>query len=282
MLYENHKINSDYSDLTLKWLLERWAKVLNKPARARYLLSQSVKVVKGEKLGYLTGVAYLSPAVKAGGVNTCSHETIAKCGDPCLARSGQMSGKEAIEARADRLSLLTKDPALFFEILRREIWRLSARARRKNLVPVFRLNGTTDLDYTQIRFNGKTIFEHFPDLRFYDYTKNPNLAENYTNHGVHITFSFYKRAKTERLLELLDRGINIAIAYRDKLPDFQMIGGRKFEVINGDTHDLRFLDRRGVVVGLKYKNQTFHDQAAQVNRDAHKSGFIIFSNVEIN
>lgn len=281
MLYANHLSNPEYQRMTLKALLDLWAELLGKPRRNRYLLSQSVKVIKGEKLGYLTGVLYMTNALKIGGINSCSHADLAGCKEPCLVGSGQMAGDTAIEARLDRIKLLTKNPALFFEILSREIKALNARAGRKSFRPVVRLNGTTDLDWTRITFDGKTIFQHFPLLRFYDYTKNPKLAENYQRHGICITFSYYKKAKTEDLLKLLDRGVNVAIAYRDRVPTGQMIGSRSVPVINGDEHDLRFLDQVGVVVGLRYKNQSMHRKAREINQTAHQSGFIIFSGTEI-
>ena len=281
MLYSNHTINTEYSTLTNKQLQVLWAETIGKPMRARYLLSQSVKVLKGERLGYLTGVLYMSNATKIGGLNTCSHALLAGCIEPCLAMSGHMAGKSAIEARLDRLHLLIKNPALFFEILSREIKALYARALRKGYRAVVRLNGTTDLDWTRIIFDQRTIFNHHALIRFYDYTKNPTIARNYRNHGVHTTFSWYSKAPIADLQGLLDRGVNIAIAYRDRVPADQVIGDRTVRVINGDEHDLRFLDDAGVIVGLKYKNQTMHKDAREVNARAHESGFITFANTAI-
>jgi hypothetical protein len=219
----------------------------------------------------------MSNATKIGGINTCSHAKLAGCIEPCLAMSGHMAGKSAIEARLDRLQLLIKNPALFFEILSREIKVLYARALRKGYRAVVRLNGTTDLDWTKITFDQRTIFNHHALIRFYDYTKNPTIARSYRNHGIHTTFSWYNKAPIADLHGLLDRGVNIAIAYRDKVPSTQVIGDRMVRVINGDEHDLRFLDDQGVVVGLKYKNHAMHDRARIVNAIAHKSGFLLFA-----
>ena len=277
MLYANHIINPEYSTLTSKQLQALWAETIDQPLRDRYLLSESVKVLKGQKYGYLTGVCYMSNATTIGGINTCSHAKKAGCIEPCLAMSGHMAGREAIQARADRLKLLIKNPSLFFEVLRRELKRLQGRADRHGYKVAGRLNGTTDLDWTRITFDGLTIFEHFKGLEWYDYTKNPTIAQNYSARGVSITFSYYKKADTQEVLDLIDRGVNVAIAYRDKLPEVQTIGDRSVPVINGDEHDLRFLDRHGVIVGLKYKNQTMHAKAREVNARAHNSGFILFS-----
>lgn len=284
MLYANHDVlTTGYENLTNKKLLELWSETIGKPYRPRYLLSESVKIIKGEKFGYLTGVLYMTNALKIAGINTCTHAILADCIKWCLVKSGQMAGLTAIEARFDRLQLLTKNPALFFEILKREIRKLLARAERKNLKTAIRLNGTTDLDWTRVQFSGKSIFEHFKKsrVRFYDYTKNPNLAENYKKAGISVTFSFYKKAQTEKLKELLKNGVNIAIAYRRGLPKNQIIGGESFPVIDGDLHDLRFRDRRGVIVGLRYKNASMDRSAREVNQTALESGFIILNGAVI-
>lgn len=279
MLYANHGITTGYENLTNKELQKLWTDTIGKPYRTRYLLSESVKIIKGQKYGYLTGVLYMTNALKIGGVNTCSHAIVADCIKWCLVKSGQMAGLTAIEARIDRLQLLVKNPALFFEILRREIRRLIARAKKHGLKSAVRLNGTTDLDWTRIQFSGKSIFEHFrkSPVRFYDYTKNPGLAENYRKSGISITFSFYKKASTEKLKELLRSGVNVAIAYRRGLPKNQSIGGESFRVIDGDLHDLRFKDRKGVIVGLRYKNASMDRSAREVNQTALESGFIILN-----
>ena len=58
---------------------------------------------------------------------------------------------------------------------------------------------------------------------------------------------------------------NIAVVFRDVLPT--MFKGLK--VIDGDKHDMRFLDEPNVVVGLKAKGQGKKDT----------SGFVIDNNI---
>ena len=280
-IYRDHAINSDYSKMTKKALLRLWAETIGKRYVDRYLLSESAKVIKGEKYGYLSGICYMTPAFSFSGGNTCSHHKLGNCAGPCLVHSGHMSLDGAIEARADRLALFLKNPALFFEILKRELVLLGKRARRRRLKVAGRLNGTTDLDWSRIQFGGKTIFEHFPRVRWYDYTKNPKLAENYISAGISVTFSWYKRAEVSTVLGLLDRGVNIAIAYKDKLPEFQAIGDRLVPVINGDLNDLRFEDARGCFVGLLFKFATMAKNSAEINARALESGFIVNSDFVI-
>jgi hypothetical protein len=46
-------------------------------------------------------------------------------------------------------------------------------------------------------------------------------------------------------------GHNVAVVFQDRLPKKWM----QRKVINGDKHDLRFKDPRGVIVGLAAKGQ---------------------------
>jgi hypothetical protein len=47
----------------------------------------------------------------------------------------------------------------------------------------------------------------------------------------------------------MEKGANVAVVFKDKLPRTWM----DRRVIDGDKHDLRFKDPRGVVVGLVAK-----------------------------
>jgi hypothetical protein len=138
-------------------------------------------------------------------------------------------------------------------------------------IPVFRLNGTSDLPYEKYRVfeGGKNIFELFPDAIFYDYTKNYTRFKSTLPKNYHLTFS---RSETnhEKALEILGMGYNVAMVFT-KVPE--MFEG--YEVINGDETDLRFLDKKNCIVGLKYKKLT--GKGAN-NKQAIESGFVIDTN----
>ncbi len=44
---------------------------------------------------------------------------------------------------------------------------------RKEKKPAIRLNGTSDIQWEKIDIEGQNIFEMFPQIQFYDYTKIP-------------------------------------------------------------------------------------------------------------
>lgn len=114
-----------------------------------------------------------------------------------------------------------------------------------------RLNGTSDIDWAKVLYNGKNIFEIFPEIEFYDYTKNPNKFK-YVPKNYHLTFSYTGR-NAEVCKALLEQGINVAVVFNVKkgqvLP--AMFGG--YKVIDGDLTDYRPSDGKGIIIGLRFK-----------------------------
>ena len=66
----------------------------------------------------------------------------------------------------------------------------------------------------------------------------------------HLTYSL-NEDNYDKAMEVLKQGGNVAVVFRNELP--QTFKG--YRVINGDEHDLRLLDPKNVVVGLKGKRQ---------------------------
>jgi hypothetical protein len=54
--------------------------------------------------------------------------------------------------------------------------------------------------------------------------------------------------------------MNAAAVFRNKLP----ASFKGVPVVDGDKHDLRFLDEKGVIVGLKAKGKAVTDQSGFV------------------
>ena len=117
-----------------------------------------------------------------------------------------------------------------------------------------------------ITSNGKTIFDTFPNVQFYDYTKNYTRFRKVLPSNYHLTFS-RSEINEEIAIDLLRKGNNVAMVF-DKLPETYL----GYKVVNGDETDLRFLDEKNVVVGLKYKKMT--GKGAN-NNLAFDSGFAI-------
>lgn len=220
-----------------------------------YLLTtNSVKINKGKGRGYLTGVLYLAPHTIAGVGNLCPHST-AECRAGCLHGSGQLGMQDGYRATIARTVLLHFRPDVFFGRLLLEVHALKQRAEKQGMRLAIRLNGTSDIPWESSKYRRiiQELIAQFPAVHFYDYTKIPVRAlERYqaahNMHGYHLTLS-YSGQNWSACEEALRNGVNVAAVFADKLPKTY----KGAHVINGDAHDLRFLDKRGVIVGLTYK-----------------------------
>jgi len=223
-----------------------------------YLLTEdSTKTVKGIDYGYLSQVLYFA-ASDLSGMELCAGKSEA-CALACLNASGQLGMFSGIKATMARTLLFRFRPLIFWTGISEEIARGARKARKKGMGHSVRLNGTSDVPF-EARKNGKALKELmrlFSETRFYDYTKLAGrcLPEYIARHGLkdyHLTFSF--SGENWRACEmLLERNVSVAVCFDlkkgENLPDTY----KGYRVIDGDVHDLRFLDEKGVIVGLRYK-----------------------------
>lgn len=209
-------------------------------------VGNDAKTVKGEKKGYLTGILYLAPAQEAGGRTLCPFST-AGCRAVCLYTAGRGAMKTVQDARIRKTREFLADPKKFVGLIKEDIELLIEQARKKNMTPAVRLNGTTDILWEKYG-----LMEQFPSLIFYDYTKWPSILRKTLPRNYHLTFSFSEAKHAEKWSwEWATRGVNTAVVFAGGLPSKWL---RK-PVIDGDLSDLRFLDPKGVIVGLKTKGK---------------------------
>jgi hypothetical protein len=201
------------------------------------------KTLKSQAHGYYTTILHLLP------YNYSGHQVCPKadgCEKTCLAWSGRGPMPNTVAARLRRTKMFFEYRPWFMGLLINDIFLAQIYAKQNNLIPVVRLNGTSDLPWEKIRTkNSRNIFEEYPDLQFYDYTKIPGrrVPDNYA-----LTFSLGEDNQDDAL-RWLEQGGNVAAIYDDEMPD-EMLG---YPTINGDEHDLRFLDPSPCVVALKRK-----------------------------
>ena len=230
------------------------------------------KVLKGMTQGYMTYILHLAPA-NLSGYETCPKRTVG-CTAACLntaGRGGMFKKGESTnviqKARIRKTKLFFEDRITFMNLLVKDIELAIKQCIKKDLIPVFRLNGTSDLSWEkyEVLRNGQSytnIFEAFSQFQFYDYTKilgrKVGFVDNYD-----LTFSAADGNDAD-VQKAIVQGYNIATVFgvkkTDPLPKtyFSRI------VINGDESDLRFLDRRGVVVGLYAKGKAKKDTSGFV------------------
>jgi len=226
------------------------------------------KILKGMKQGYMTYILHLAPA-DVSGYNTCPKAT-AGCKAACLntaGRGGMFKRGETTnviqEARKRKTRFFFENRGAFMLQLYLDIKKAIKQSEKLGLIPVFRLNGTSDLAWEKYEVqDGKNIFQMFPNVQFYDYTKMLNRkGRNLANY--HLTFSAADGNDAD-VAKAIEQGYNVATVFGIKktLPMPETYNG--LPVFNGDESDLRFLDPKGVVVGLYAKGKAKKDTSGFV------------------
>lgn len=211
------------------------------------------------KKNVATYIVYLA-AHNMSGYNVCKFSTKG-CRARCLVNSGRSKYFDKInKARIVRTKTLFEEPELFTTRLVREIENAQKLWTKKGYEFAVRINGTSDLDITNI--NGLNLLERFPDITFYDYTKNPNLESKYDNYHITYSYSGEVEHQWDRFESKLLQGKNVSVVFHPKVPETF----KGFTVINGDETDLRYTDPQGVIVGLKYK-RTKGDDLSTIHND---------------
>lgn len=207
-------------------------------------VSADSKTPKGEAFGWLTGALYLAP-YDLSGRNVCSAST-PECRDLCIYHQGRAAVFQTIPAaRLRRTAQYWEDRSGFLRDLDHDLRMLRRAAGRMRKRACVRLNATSDLDWSE-------VITANPDLTFYDYSKRPNVIRRFSAGRLppnyDVTFS---RSETNawHVGRALAAGLRVAVVFRKDLP--RRWSG--YPVVNGDRHDLRFLDPGGVVVGLRAK-----------------------------
>lgn len=225
------------------------------------------KTVKGQKKGYMTAILYLAP-YKLSGYQVCPLAEQAGCVGDCLNTAGRggmaKANADTVEvdghtvklnsiqkARIARTRFFFENRYEFMTQLQKEISAARKKADKLNLTLVVRLNGTSDLKFENIPVAGKNnIFEVFPEISFYDYSKIPNRKVSHIP-NYHLTFSYSNRPEFKKILDkaigFYGDKINLAVVFKGKILPKTFIGRNVF---SADESDLRFLDPAGGIAGL--------------------------------
>lgn len=253
----------------------------------------NAKTIKGDDV-YQTAIMYLAPHNAAYGDlrgTVCPMAVTAGCANGCLYRAGRAAFTPSINpARVAKTKRYLADRSAFMAELVRDIAAFVRHCRKQGVKPAVRLNGTSDIQWEVahpcVRDMGTrrapnpvlfaNVFEAFPEVQFYDYTKvykrvNRALPANY---ALTLSYSAANATYADSVIDAaLETGANVAIVYRTKALRDQFIAegahylGRvgfgmramKREVIDGDKTDMRFLDPQGVIVGLYAKGPAKRD-----------------------
>jgi len=245
------------------------------------------KVAKGmgsdeagvDKTDYHAAILHMSPANISGFGQMCAAASPG-CIRGCLnlaGRGGMLSDEmNTIQiARSAKTKLFADHPKEFWTILTADINNHIKDAAKEGKKPALRLNGTSDIAWEKIRppeLKGMNVFEAFPDVQFWDYTKRPERLPKNKHENYNLTFSLSeKNAGVAK--KLLDMGHNVAAVMGaikparsgkkgGELPSQFNVSSGAYNVLDGDETDFRFLDKKdskGHVVALRPKGDAMYD-----------------------
>lgn len=233
------------------------------------LLSESnTKILKGEKLGVKTFILHLAP-FNLSGYQVCPKASLG-CSLACLNTAGMSVFDNVQAARIEKTKFFFEERAKFMAQLVKEIRSGIKKAVKANMIPAFRLNGTSDLPWEKIRVTDKgieyrNVMELFSEVQFYDYTAivGRTVPDNY-----HLTFS-RKESNQEDVVKAIKSGLNVTVVFDKKKTETLPTEYLGVTVIDGDESDVRFFDPKNVIVGLKLKGNN------RMKQSARESGFAV-------
>ena len=233
----------------------------------------SAKAIKAQGYGWLNAIHYMAPASLAGVGNLCPKAT-ASCKALCL---GWFSGQASMvshdaalnsvrQSRIDKARRFMRGRDAYMRDVVRSIELGQRKAQRMGLRLAVRMNGSTDIAWEGIACtrDGKrfaNLMLAFPDIQFVDYTKIASRLSRPLPPNYSLTLSRTESNDSD-VVRIVASGLGNAAVVFDSVPA-QWQG---LPVIDGDAHDLRHLDPRGVIVGLSPKG-------SKAKRD--QSGFVV-------
>ncbi len=202
--------------------------------------SANSKLAKGQAKGWQTVSLSLAPA------DMSDFHVCPSCTDECRrACIGHTAGNArypaVVDARIARTNFLFRHPEAAMGIIAYELERMATAKRM-----AVRWNTFSDIVHEA---HNPGMLQYATDLgyRNYDYTKiAARLLRPFPNYDLTFSYSGYNWSDCK---SILDSGGRVSMVFAGWFPK-KFMG---YPVVNGDAHDLRFLDPGSCIVGLKLK-----------------------------
>ena len=192
-------------------------------------------------------------------LNLCPYA--GECATACLDKAGHNVMPASVAARHRRTMLYYFDFPMFEQLLTKELKHFWIGAGTDGWV---RLNTLSD-----IRWEDKLGLDWFAQWEgmfggFYDYTKWPIAKRHTLPPNYHLTYSWSERTTMQEFTDNIECGRNVAVTMAVCQNDYRgdcrwgcncplPHSFKGVPVLDGDTHDARFLDPIEHVVGLRLK-----------------------------
>ena len=248
---------------------KHWARnnleYLNKPLKT--LFSQSVKTRKGSQ-DYEVHVMYLQPSDKVAAKTLCAFAEAAGCKNPCLISSGHLGMTPAQNACTKRTIYFLLRRDLFERMLLAEIDQKDIASTMAGKKALFRLNGTSDIDWIH-------IIEQRPNTAFYDYTKELGYIRRNKLPNYDLTFSgsMFSKQSRSAFKKAISRGHRIAVAFNTKESKKDPLKIPS-NLESFDKDDLRPINGLGIVGTLSRKGSSIDER---LKEDKIKDSFFVTS-----
>ena len=226
----------------------------------------NAKTVKGEKIGYFTGILYLAPS-DISGFQVCPMAKLAQCEAACLYTAGRGAFNSIQKARIAKTQKFFNDRPNFMLNLVKDIEAGQRKAAKLGQTLLIRLNGTSDIKWENVSFtdfDGKVypnLMSRFPDVQFYDYTKISNRKDLPKNYD--LTFSYSNVVTFQKYNDIaISQNMRLAAVFRFEKDIPATFKG--MPVIGGDNSDVRHVEPLGHIVALYAKGKAIKDQSGFV------------------
>lgn len=216
--------------------------------KGRKLLTDGSSNTKTAKNSRPTYYLSLQPTdLNSTKTNLCRFST-KECRAQCLQFAGRQSFSNVVKSRENKTEYFVNHRMEFLQQLWLELENMDVKKKKIAV----RLNLLSDVDWdSEFRQHLGQVYglDRYKHIQFYDYTKDPIKVDknNLKNYNLTFSFSGGNWQWCEKFLK--EKKANVAVVFKGDLPKTFM----GYPVVNGDLSDERYLDKTGVVVGLKYK-----------------------------
>ncbi len=233
----------------------------------KVILSDGKSNSKTKKNIRTTKILYLAPEEQNKlGVNLCPFSSKG-CRKSCLFTAGMGVYANVKKARLNRTHYYLQDRFTFLHQTALEIIRSAKVLKKLNKPLAIRLNGTSDIKLVEQLVSA--YGDHIPaNVVFYDYTKIPKKAGNYTlksGHRYQVAFSL-SEDNWESFDWLVSNKLAVgaavfAVKKDEPLPETY----KGMPVVDGDSRDDLMLDvPLGTILGLRAKGKAIKDTSGFV------------------